>query len=359
MAQIITSTNDIKHIAITESFDGISGVTSLLTINDNLTNTIALAYVEKGPQGEKGQKGDIGDRGEPGPRGDQGIQGEIGPSGAQGPSGVFSQILIGSGNSPLITLNNNNDVLKLIGSGINLSFNNTNKSVTFQATLPDIKYLVRTSTGLKATYENGVSGLYLTLNSMISAGSGISVQHVSDSGYSISLSNPTIAVSDIVNLGPYVTGLIGDNHIQEVISTGNKKTYNFTNISASNSGYFNFITYSGSLNGISSSQLSGINTSYTSFSGLSNFSLVSKSGSSLTGIPTGISGNLLVSRGSNGFPYWSSNLSSLTIGNFSISGSTISGVSGSIYLGTNNSSDLQDYSRYSNLQYFVIDCGTP
>jgi hypothetical protein len=185
MAQIITSTNDIKHIAITESFDGISGVTSLLTINDNLTNTIALAYVEKGPQGEKGQKGDTGDRGEQGPRGNQGIQGEIGPSGAQGPSGVFSQILIGSGNSPLITLNNNNDVLKLIGSGINLSFNNTNKSVTFQATLPDI------------------------------------------------------------------------------------------------------------------------------------------------------------------------------IGNFSISGSTISGVSGSIYLGTNNSSDLQDYSRYSNLQYFVIDCGTP
>lgn len=513
MAQIITTSNDQQFLVVTQTIGGVSGIPTSLTVNDNFSRAIALAYVEKGPQGERGLQGIRGERGDAGPRGPQGIQGIQGIQGERGEPGTFAELLIGSGNTAEITLNDDNDILKFVGSGINISFDDINKKILFQATLPDIRYLVRTGSGIRSSYNSGVSGLYLDIQSILSAGSGISIEHVTNSGYKISLSDPIINVEDIVNLNIHISGLINDNHIQQVFTTGLRQSYIFNNIEVTKSGYFNNINYSGYLNNISPSQLnvlsgvingtssankalvtdasnsvSSINNlsitgnllvegstvtinaitltvddknivlgavsgasditadgggitlngstdkilewrkdsannyagyswnsseninllntglyfkisgnnilSYNSLgntvlysnlskvgtittgtwnasiiglsyggtaanlSNLTNNSVLYKTSSIISGIDPDNSGYIFMSVGTGSHPIWTSKLLSLNIGQFYISGYSISGTSGCNYYGSFNPLNVEDYSRFSTMQYFILDCGT-
>jgi hypothetical protein len=94
-------------------------------------------------------------------------------------------------------------------------------------------------------------------------------------------------------------------------------------------------------------------------SSLSDYSLIYKTGSIMSGISPSYSGALLLSRGSQNVPVWSNTVPYLTVAQFLISGYSISGTSGCIYKGANNPSNLDDYLRFSSLEYFTIDCGTP
>jgi hypothetical protein len=283
MAEIIITPQNQQYIIISEEIDNVSGIATELSISDNLSNRIAVAFVEQGPQGIQGVQGIQGIQGV---QGEQGIQGPIGPTGLQGPigpTGTFSKLLLGSGSSANITLSDDNTVLKFIGSGINLSFNDTTKSIVFQSTNPDIGYLVRSGSGLRSTYTTGVSGVFITLQSLLSAGSGVSVSHVNNSGYIISLNDPIVDVSDINGLPIYISGLVDDDFIQRAIASGDRQTYNFGSI-----------FYTGNLNGVTASQFSAFSGVTTGTASAGKI-LITDSQNSIAGLNNvTISGNLTV-----------------------------------------------------------------
>jgi len=502
MAEIIITPQNQQYIIVSEEIGNLSGIATQLSINDNLDNRIAVAFVERGPQGIQGVQGIQGIQGL---QGEQGIQGPIGPTGLQGPigpTGTFSKLLIGSGSSANITLNDDNSVLKFIGSGINLSFNDSTKSIVFQSTNPDIGYLVKSGSGLRSTYTTGVSGVYVTLESLLSAGSGLSLSHINNSGYIISLTGSLIDQSYIFNnifytgslngvtasqfsaFSGVTTGtasagkiLITDSQnsiagLNNVTISGNltvngtTTTINSTTLNvddknivlgsvnsptdttadgggitlsgttdkiiewrqSSSNGYAgsswnfnqnsnlintglyykisgdNVLSYSSLGSTVVNSNLSKVGTITTgiwqgtpislsyggtnaNLSGLTNYSIIYKSGSALTGI-LGVSGYILFSNGTGLPPSWVSSLNNLKIGNFDISGNRIysstsdniyistnypnyyvniinlSGVSGTLrsltdIVGVSNPLDANDYSKYTVLKYVAIHGGTP
>lgn len=283
MAEIIITPQNQQYIIVSEEIDNISGIATQLSISDNLSNKIAVAFVEQGPQGIQGIEGIQGIQGIQGEQGIQGPIGPIGPTGLKGDPGSFSKLLIGSGSSANITLNDDNTVLKLVGSGINLSFNDSTKSIVFQSTNPDIGYLVRTGSGIRSSYTSGVSGIYLTLQSLLSPGSGVSISHITNSGYIISLNDPVIDVSDINGLPGYVSGLVDDDFIQRAISSGDRQTYNFGSI-----------FYTGNLNGVTASEFSAFSGVTTGTASAGKI-LITDSQNSIAGLNNvTISGNLTV-----------------------------------------------------------------
>jgi hypothetical protein len=188
MPQIIASSNENNFIVITPTVGGVSGIPSTLSITNTLDAIISLVRTEQGPQGEVGPIGPEGPRGIQGPIGLKGDKGNKGDKGDKGDAGSFSKLLVGSGNIADVTLSDDNAVLKFIGSGINISFNDTNKSIAF---------------------VQNISGI-----------SGIQVSYIKNSGHLISLSDPTIDVTDITNLAIYISGFVDDHFLQRAINNG-------------------------------------------------------------------------------------------------------------------------------------------